>query len=241
MTNSLIARLEQFVRLSEVEKESVTTKFRHRRNTPAGRDIIHELDHADGVVVIIDGFAAQFKVKDDGKRQIVGYFHPGDLLHFGALAADEAVFGVTAFAQTTTSAIEADSFLALTSSSQSLSRAFWHLAIEQLSIAREWIVELGLGSAAQRLAHLFCEQHYRLEEVGRVNDGAFNFPLSQRDLGDTIGMTHVHVNRTLQELRGDGLIAFDGVKLQILDLARLRRLAKFDPQYLQWRKAGREA
>ena len=238
MPKELISRLEKFVTLTEADRRAVDSTFRHRRTTSAGRDVIQELGHADGVVVITEGFAGQFRVRDDGRRQIVAFFHPGDLIHFGSLAAENAVFGVTAFTPTVTSSIDVDGFLSLTTSSQMLARAFWHMAIEQLSIAREWLVDLGLGSAQQRLAHLFCEQHYRLEEIGRAGAGIVRLPLSQRDLGDTIGITNVHVNRTLQELRSAGLLSFDGLDLQIFDLKKLRQIAKFDPQYLQWRKLG---
>ena len=236
MADALIARLERFVSLSDAEREAVAEAFLKRRSVKGGTQIVREKNEADGIVTIIDGMAGQYRVRADGKRQIVGYFLPGDFVHFGALASDETLFGVSTFTHSIVSVIETPDFLALVSSTPTLSRGFWHLTIEQLSIAREWIVQLGLASAEQKLAQFFCEQHYRMEEIGRADGGTISLPVTQRDLGDITGLTSVHVNRTLQEMRANGLIAFEGGALTILDSQRLRRIALFDSGYLEWRK-----
>ncbi|MGH1570645.1 Crp/Fnr family transcriptional regulator [Methylobacterium sp. P31] len=103
----------------------------------------------------------------------------------------------------------------------------------EAAIAREWLMSIGRRSAPERLAHLFCELLVRLQAVGLLSDDGYALPVTQTDLADTTGLTSVHVNRSLQDMRRDGLIELRKRRLRILDLPRLRALAEFDPAYLQ--------
>jgi CRP-like cAMP-binding protein len=107
------------------------------------------------------------------------------------------------------------------------------------AVQREWTLNLGQRSAYERLAHLLIELYLRLEAVGRAHDGRCDFPLTQNDLADATGLTAVHVNRTLQELRHDGLIELDRKQLQILDLERMVDVSMFNPRYLHLDHEGR--
>lgn len=97
---------------------------------------------------------------------------------------------------------------------------------------RAWIVNLGRRDALERLAHLFCELHARLELVGMVDGGRFDLPMTQEVIADALGLTTVHVNRTLQRLRSDGYIELSSGRLTILDVLGLQRIGGFDPNYL---------
>jgi CRP-like cAMP-binding protein len=97
---------------------------------------------------------------------------------------------------------------------------------------REWLLNVGCRSALERIAHLFCELLLRLRAVGLASENSYELPLTQADLGDTTGLSNVHVNRTLQELRRQGLIELRGRRLTILNLPRLRAIAEFKPNYL---------
>ena len=108
-----------------------------------------------------------------------------------------------------------------------------------MAIQREWTLNLGQRSAYERLAHLLVEIYLRLQTIGRTQDGRCDFPLTQNDLADATGLTSVHVNRTLQELRKDGLIELERKQLQILDLERLMDVSMFNPNYLHLDHEGR--
>jgi CRP-like cAMP-binding protein len=100
------------------------------------------------------------------------------------------------------------------------------------AIQREWTLSLGRRSAQARMAHVFCEMLIRLEVVGMTENHSYDFPLTQTELGECLGLTAVHVNRTLQELRRAGLITLEGRRLTILDLESLQSIAQFEPDYL---------
>lgn len=103
------------------------------------------------------------------------------------------------------------------------------------STGREWVLNLGRRQAGPRMAHLFCELLVRLQAVGLADANSYDLPVTQGDLADTLGLTPVHVNRTLMDLRAAELIVFENRRLTILDLTRLRAFAEFKPNYLHLR------
>ncbi|MGV8953869.1 MAG: Crp/Fnr family transcriptional regulator [Cypionkella sp.] len=104
---------------------------------------------------------------------------------------------------------------------------------------RGWLVAMGRWPAIGKLAHLLCEMCLRLEVIGAVEAASFRLPITQVELGDVLGLSSVHVNRTLQELRATGLIAWKGQLVTILDWDGLRRTSEFDPRYLHLVKEPR--
>ena len=113
-----------------------------------------------------------------------------------------------------------------------LARAFWFSTNIHAAITRELALSLGQRTALARMAHLFCELRYRLDLVGRTRTDGYELPLTQRELSECLGMTVVHVNRTLQALRGSGLVEFENRRVSILDRRGLEGVAEFDPSYL---------
>jgi CRP-like cAMP-binding protein len=116
--------------------------------------------------------------------------------------------------------------------SHKLRHAFSWAGLVEESIGREWIANVGQRSAIERLAHLFCEIFYRLSPMNLAHEHKFRLPMTQTDLAETAGISAVHVNRTLQELRTRNLIAFGDKLVTILDPDALESLAGFDPTYL---------
>jgi len=107
------------------------------------------------------------------------------------------------------------------------------------SIHREWIVNVGQRSARQRIAHLFCEMFLRLESIGLTDGFSCDFPLTQNDIAETTGLTSVHVNRSIQELRREGLIVFGRRRLTIPDMLALEGAGLFNPDYLHIKRLNR--
>ena len=112
-------------------------------------------------------------------------------------------------------------------------QAIWHRLLRDEGIGREWLVSMGRRDALERVAHFLCEIRFRLEAVGLVNNDQFAMQFTQAELGDVLGMSCVHVNRTLQQLRRTGLIDSSGGTMSILDILTLETIAGFDPTYLQ--------
>jgi CRP-like cAMP-binding protein len=115
----------------------------------------------------------------------------------------------------------------------------WFTTNLDAAIHREWMLSAGRRSAVGRVAHLFCELLIRLRIGGCADDDSYEFPLTQVQLADCLGLTSVHVNRTLQQLRKQGLIELKGRRLRIVDLGELERVAEFDPTYLYLEKERR--
>jgi CRP-like cAMP-binding protein len=113
-----------------------------------------------------------------------------------------------------------------------IASALWRDTLVDAAIFREWIANVGGRSAHQRAAHLMCEFVSKMKAVGLGTDEACPFPLTQQEIGDALGLSVVHVNRTLQQLRAEGLIVLKGKHLSIPDWEALKQVAGFDPAYL---------
>jgi CRP-like cAMP-binding protein len=119
-----------------------------------------------------------------------------------------------------------------------VAQALWWATLVSAAVQREWTLNIGQRSALERISHLFCELFYRLRGVGLTIDHCIEVPLTQTELADAVGLTPVHVNRTLQDMRAEGLIKLDRSELQILDLERLEAVAFFNPNYLHLHREG---
>ncbi|WP_218014218.1 Crp/Fnr family transcriptional regulator [Rubellimicrobium roseum] len=208
----------------------------------AGDEEIHRAgDCPTSCFVVLDGLVCSSKWIEDGKRQIMSFYVAGDLpdirtLHLGVIDCD-----VTAVGPCQLAVIEHGDLQALCDAHPRIASALWRCTLVVGSVYREWIVNIGHRSALVRLAHLMCELMTRLEAVGHARDRICNLPLTQIHLSQATGLSAVHVNRSLQELRKRGLITFGGGRLTIPDWDGLTRLAYFRPDYLYLPQARRRA
>ena len=175
----------------------------------------------------------------DGARQITAYLIPGDFCDLHVTILRQMDHSITALTPATVAFVPHGEMEALTAERPALVRALWWATLVDEAVLRAWIVNLGRRDAYESIAHLMCELHVRMEQVGLVENGRFDLPLTQEELADSLGLTPVHVNRILQRLRADGLIILRERLLTILDVAGLRKVAGFDPNYLHTRKGGR--
>jgi CRP-like cAMP-binding protein len=113
-----------------------------------------------------------------------------------------------------------------------IASAFWRETLIDAAIFREWVLNVGRREAYTRLAHVLCELVVRLDAVGLVEDHTCNLPITQGEYADAIGVTPVHVNRVLQQLRADGLIELSGDRLNIPNGEKLKEVGEFDSAYL---------
>ncbi len=196
------------------------------------QQIAHTNHAPDYVVVLQHGWAVRYRMMVDGRRQITYFYIPGDVCGLFWLHGNHDGQPVQAVGDVHGVRLSCSSLLGL---ARSTSRYFDSLTAEiELSTAllSEHGVTLGRRTAAERIAHVFCEMHERMSAAGYVRNGEFPMPMTQTDLADLVGLTAIHVNRVLQELRGAHLIELKARRLKILDPERLKRLAMFDPRYL---------
>jgi CRP-like cAMP-binding protein len=231
-TEFLIRKLEERDVLSAEEKEVLASALSRPRSVKADEDMVREGDRPSESILIVDGFASRYKVLQSGRRQITAIHVPGDFVDLHGFLLKKMDHAVGTLTPCTIATIPHEKLRDITERYPHLARLLWLSTLVDSSIHREWLVAMGRRSAREHMAHIVCELFVRLELVGLTQGDTFQMPVTQAELGDTLGISTVHVNRVLQELRGEGLITWRGEKLTIHDFERLKEVAEFDPTYL---------
>jgi CRP-like cAMP-binding protein len=243
MATYLIRKLELFTKLSSVDKEALerTAALKVRQLRPR-EDIIREGDKPRQVNLILEGWACRYKVLEDGRRQITAFLLPGDICDLWMFILKQMDHSISAITPLKVAEIPSDTILELTDTSPRIGRALWWNSLVEEAIAREWTTNLGQREAVERLSHLLCEFHLRLRGVGLTNGNgnspSFDVPATQEQIGDATGITTVHVNRTLQDMREAGLVVWKGKHVTIPDLVALKAAALFNANYLHLERDG---
>ena len=232
MNNPLLRKLKNFTHLSDDECNAVNECCNDVREIAAREDVISQGDRTGGVKLLLEGFACRYKVLEDGRRQIVAYFVPGDLCDLRVFILKRMDHSIGAVIASKVATISPENVLKLTNNYPNLTRALWWSTLVEEAITREWIVNVGQRSALERMAHLFCELLYRFRAVDLNQGNSCTLPLTQVELAETLGLSSVHINRTLQELRRQKLITLEGGTLTIQDLEALEEVSFFNPDYL---------
>lgn len=227
----LVRKLSIFSNLSDADTEILRAAASNSFIVDRHTDIIREGDAPSDAHLIVEGFACRYKHTASGARQIVAYLVPGDFadMHGFVMKAMDHSIGTLSSCQVVS--IPRATILNLLER-PAIARAMWLSTLADEGILREWIVNIGARSAKERIAHLMCELLARVKAVGLATGDSFELPITQAELGETVGLSLVHVNRTLKMLRTEGLITFKGGQLIILDAARLRALISFNSSYL---------
>ena len=241
LVGNLILNLERYVRLSVDDRRALENlKSAPLCESKARSDIVREGQKPTVVRLVTSGWACRYKDLPDGRRQIVGFFIPGDFCDLNVYILQQMDHSIGAITPVTYLAIPPDVMEKLTTSRPRVGQALlWHHLVES-SVQREWLLNIGQRSALERLGHLFVELYLRCRAVGMARGMTLDFPLTQNDLAEATGVTPVHLNRTLQELRRQGLIELRGKKLTILDLEQLKQMSLFNENYLHLDHEGRQ-
>jgi CRP-like cAMP-binding protein len=233
--NRLIRKLETITSLSEDERQAILDLPVRIADLGADADIVREGDRPSQCCLLVDGFLCRYKNLLDGKRQILAFYVPGDIPDLLSLHIEVMDHSLSAIAPSRVAYIPHDALRRLVNENPRIAAAFWRDTLVDASIFREWIVNVGSRDAYSRIAHLICEVYLKLKAVGLVNGSTFDFPVTQTEIGDATGLSTVHVNRTVMELRGDGLITLEKGRCAILSHQKLEDAAMFDPAYLHLR------
>jgi CRP-like cAMP-binding protein len=232
MPGSLVRKLEQLTPLSDVEKQIAMRAPVRMRHVSARQDIVSDGSRPTDISLISEGFACRYKLLGDGRRQITAFLIPGDICDLSALLLGQMDHGVAALTSCQIAVIPHQKLSEIVEKHPRIGLALWADTMLDAAIYRQWVTNIGRCSAYSRIAHLFCELSTRLEIVSPTKVKSCTLPMSQTDIGDAMGLSTVHVNRTLQQLRAGGLIRWHSHVLEALDWARLRAAAEFDPSYL---------
>lgn len=238
MNNPLTVKLRNFAPLSDDDAAELDRMCADRRTYRAREDLIKEGDRPEVVYLLIEGWACRYKILADGKRQIMAYLVPGDLCDVHIFILKEMDHSMGLLSDATVAAIPRRKIIQVFEERPNLARALWWSTLTDEAVLREWLVNMGQRDAYERIAHLLAELWLRMRAVGLTTGGAFELPVTQADLGDTLGLTSVHVNRMLQRLRADGLIDLSRGSLYIPDVPRLMALSNFEPNYLHLENLG---
>jgi CRP-like cAMP-binding protein len=229
--NPFVRKLCWGARLSDDDKKFLSEISRHVTHIDARSDILVHGDKPAALVVILEGWACRFKLLENGKQQIVSVLLPGDLSEpFGVLPTfmDNTLGALTPVSLAYISLNE----IRMASEHLRIEEALWWDLLFTNALERQHIVSLGRRTALERLAHTLSELHVRLSLVGLASESSFDMGMTQGDIADLLGLSVVHVNRTLQELEALGLISRRGRVITILDQDGLRTLGDFDPSYM---------
>lgn len=227
-----IRKLESIAPLSDVERQAIERLPMRTHTLAARQDIVRDGDKPAHCCLILDGWACRYKLLGDGRRQIFSFHIAGDIPDLQNLHVPTMDHSLATMTQATVAFIDHELLHELTLRHPNLGTLFWRETLIDAGIFRQWMVGIGRRSAFEHMAHLFCELYLKLQAVGLAENYRCPLPITQHDLADALGLTPVHVNRVLRDMREQTLITLRSHRLVIEARDELVRIAGFDPTYL---------
>jgi len=229
---TLLLKLRKRDVISAEEEQALRDTLVEVEDIPPRQTILRRGETLHRSVLLLSGLMCRYKDLRDGQRQITALHVPGDFLDLHGFTLKYLDHDVMSLPASRVAYARHDRLTQLTEEFPHLTRLLWFSTNLDAAMHREWELSLGCRSGAARAAHLFCEIYTRLEIVRQVDGYAFTFQLNQAELGECLGLTVVHTNRVLRDLREKGLLDFSRGLAVIHDLERLKAFAEFDPTYL---------
>jgi CRP-like cAMP-binding protein len=230
--NPLTRKLRMFTGLSSREVEWLDSATSEIRTVIAGQELVRPETIGNQIFILQTGWAYRYKALPDGRRQVLNFVLPGDFIGLRANFFGIADHSTVTLTAATVSALSASEVGNLFKDFPKLAAAMtWSAAREEAMLA-EQIVRLGRRNALESMAHLFLELLIRLKAVDVVSGDSYAFPITQQLLADTLGLSIVHVNRTLRKLRTRGLVEIEAGRIFLRDIAQLERLAAFEDGHI---------
>ncbi|MEG9502897.1 MAG: Crp/Fnr family transcriptional regulator [Methylorubrum extorquens] len=232
-TARLIRKLESIATLTDEQRQAIERLPVRTYDLRARQDIVRDGDKPSHCCLILEGWACRYKVLGDGRRQILSFHIPGDVPDLQSLHVHTMDHGLGTLTKAKVAFIPHENLLDLTLRHPSVGALLWRETLIDAAIFRQWMVGMGRRSAFEQVAHIFCELYLKLQAVGLAEHYRCPLPITQIDLADALGLTSVHINRVLKEMRGRSLVTLHGHTLVIEAWDELLRVTEFDPMYLQ--------
>ena len=230
----LLFRLERLNTLSAADRQKIVDLPLKLVNYPADREIVSYGYSTSRCTLVLDGFLYSHKPVAGSRRQITSFFVPGDIVDLPTLFLPNVDHTIATLGPAVLAFVPHAALKEVLDQSSALAQAFWRETLMQAAIFQEWVVNLGRRDAFARLAHIVCELTMRLQLVGLARDLSFSMPWTQLDVADACGISNVHANRVIQELRHLELVEWGSRRLKIRDWSGLVRLGDFNDDYLQY-------
>lgn len=218
--------------LTDEEQEVVLTLDGEEQRVAAHRDLVTPGSRTGHATLTVDGLIARYQQMRDGGRQLVAFHIPGDMGDLHSTALCWAGWGMTALTDSTVLKIPHQVILSQIERYPAIGRALWRDTTFDANVLAQWVANIGRADAKARLAHLFCELGIRSERAELGTRERYPLQATQEQIGDAMGLTAVHVNRSLRVLRELGAADVRGGMVSVTDRATLERVANFDPTYL---------
>ncbi len=228
----LIRKLESVYVLADNERDALQNLPMQITDIRAGQDIVREGDRPSRSFVVLEGFACSFKMTSKGRRQIMAFYILGDIPDLQSLLLRTLDHSLGTITPCRVGFMQHETLRALCQQFPRIGEAFWRNTLIDASVFREWVANIGRRDAYNRIAHLICELVVRMRAVGLTEGDTVELPITQREIGDAMGLSNVHVNRVLTDLRKEGLIEIDRRRIRVPDWEKLKVVGDFDPTYL---------
>ncbi|RYC33912.1 Crp/Fnr family transcriptional regulator [Lichenibacterium minor] len=228
----LVRKVASVAHLSAEERAALERLPMSIRSIPARQDIVRVGDRPSQCCLVLAGFAFRYKLIGEGRRQILNFHVPGDIPDLQSLHLPVIDHNLAALTPLTAGFIRHDAVHEVSARFPRITGALWRNTLVDAAILRERVVSIGQRDGLSRTAHFLCEMAKRLVAVDLAPGLVLPMPITQVEIADALGLSPVHVNRMVRELRERRLIALDGQRLEILDWDALARLGDFDATFL---------
>ncbi len=230
--SAIVRKLGSFVRLSSLELQFLAEIQSGWRSIPKNTELVHEGQTGHRAYILQEGWASCYKQLPDGGRQIITFSLPGDCLGLRSVLLRTSDHSFATITDAVVSEVPAQRMTAVFHDQPRLGAAILWAASRDEAMTVEHLVNVGRRSAIQGMAHMILELCERLQLVGLATPNGFDCPLNQQAFADALGLSAIHVNRTLRQLRERGLVTLSVHRIAIHDLKLLRELAEYDSSYL---------
>jgi CRP-like cAMP-binding protein len=227
-----VARLLQHVELDAADLKSLDAIIDGELLIRKRRDLIVDGYEYRKLCFVKDGFAVRYKLLPNGKRQILNVVLPGDMVGLPGSFYERAVYSVSAITDLTMNVCALESYVQLCYRRPQFALALSWIAVQEATTYAEHIIDVGRRTPIERLSHFLLELHARLRAVGRADKASFTLPFSQEVMADVLGLSVPHLNRMMQQLRSEKLIADSERRVEFIDAGAMQVLAHYQPQAL---------
>ena len=234
MLTPFIRKLEAFGPLPNEDKWALRRATERTRRVGAGRNLVLVGDRLTECHLILKGFAYRYRTLGDGQRQIISFEVPGDLCDLHGFLLGKADHAVSTLTPCEVATLPREVLTEWVENRPAVAQALWRGTLVDAAVSRAWMLNIARCTVRGRIAYLLCEVLGRLQAVGLTEDDGCTLPVPPAEIADALGLSVVHVNRTLQSLRAEGLVTSDDGQVTIDDLPGLQAASEFDPACLEF-------